>query len=152
TGTTTSPSAVGNEDTIGRTPFDIPYLKNVAKSKFYRIVREVIEREMPFGTSKTLACNLQKPGGDEVAVEVVIKPGEEFQSDREYPDWTRFPARIRAAATALRDSGNFGIYSISHSESVLTINQRLDDFAPTADEAQLERATKELLARGAVRE
>jgi hypothetical protein len=139
-------------DSIDRKPFDIPYLSNVSRSNFYPKVREVIEREMPIDVGKTVECNLQKPGGYELAVDVVIKPGEEFQSDRGYRDSTRFPARIRAAATALRDSGNFGLYSISHRESVLTIKQLRDDFAPTADDVQLERATKQLLAHGTVRE
>jgi 5-methylcytosine-specific restriction protein A len=106
---------------------------------------------MPIDAGKTVECNLQKPGGYELAVDVVTKPGEEFQSDRGYRDSTRFPARIRTA-TALRDSGNFGVYSISHREKVLTIKQLRDNFAPTADDVQLERATKQLLAHGTLRE
>jgi hypothetical protein len=106
---------------------------------------------MPLDPGKTVECNLQKPGGYELAVDVFIKPGEEFQSDRGYRDSTRFPARIRAAATALRDLGNFGRFSIRHRQSVLTINQIRDDFAPTADAAQLERMTKQLLALGTLK-
>jgi hypothetical protein len=138
-------------DPIDRTPFEIPYLKNIADSEFYTQVREVIERRMPLEMGKTVECNLQKPGGYELAVDVFIKPGEVFQSDREYRDYTRFPARIRAAATVLRDLGNFGRYSIRHRQSILTINQIRDDFAPTADPAELERRTKQLLAIGTLR-
>ena len=46
----------------------------------------------------------------------------------------------------------FGLYSISHHEGVLTINQRPGELAPTTDEAQLIRTTKELLAGGNVPE
>lgn len=131
---------------------DIPYLKNVAPSNFYAQMKEVIAREMPLDPGKTIECNVQKIGGYELAVEVIIKEGEEFISNREYRDPTRFPARIRAAATALRDSGNFGPYLISHHDSVITVTHGRDPFAPTADEAELERATKKLLASGTMRE
>jgi hypothetical protein len=147
----TSPSVSG-EGSRHRNPSEIPYLRNTATSEFYGQVKEVIEREMPLDPGNTIVCNLQKTGGYELAVEVIIKPGEEFVSNREYRDPTRFPARIRAAATALRDTGNFDLYSISHRASVLTINQRPDELAPTTDKAQLDRATKALLAGGDVRE
>jgi 5-methylcytosine-specific restriction protein A len=45
---------------------------------------------------------------------------------------------------------NFGLYSIIHRESVLAINQRPGELAPTTDEAQLDRTTKELVAGGNV--
>ena len=126
--------------------------QNTATSEFHGQMKEVIEREMPLDPGKTIVCNFQKVGGYELAVEVIIKPEEEFVSNREYRDPTRFPARIRAAATALRDTGNFGLYSISHRESVLTINQRPGELAPTTDEAQLDRTTRQLLAGGNMRE
>lgn len=148
----TSPSVFGDKGSSHRHPSEIPYLRNTATSDFYAQVQEVIEREMPLDPGKTIVWNFQKTGGYELAVEVIIKPGEEFVSNREYRDPTRFPARIRAAATALRDTGNFGLYSISHRESVLTINQSPDELAPTTDEAQLDRTTKELLAGGNVQE
>jgi hypothetical protein len=89
----TSSSIAGDKDSSDRTRSEIPYLRNVATSEFYTKVREAIEREMPLDTEKIVECNFQKAGGYELAVEVVIKPGEEFLSDREYRDWTRFPAR-----------------------------------------------------------
>lgn len=147
-----SKSAVkrGDKSPIART-FNIRY--NVSRSKFYLKVREVIEREMPFDTGKTIECKLQEPKpGYELAVDVIIKPGEQFQSSRGWDDPTRFPARIKAAATALRDSGNLGPYSISHRGNILRIRQLKDDFGPTADATELERATKQLLSLGAVRE
>ena len=119
----------GDKSAIERT-FAIRYVRDVSRSKFYPKVREVVEREMPLRAGETIELNLQtvfiqprraerlKPGY-ELDVEVEIKPGDEFQSKgRGYLDETRFPARIRAAATALRDSGNIGLYSISHRESV----------------------------------
>jgi hypothetical protein len=147
----TSPGVSG-EGSSHRNPSEIPYLKNTATSEFYGPVKEVIEREMQLDPGKTIECKFQKLGGYESAVEVIIEPGEEFISNREYRDWTRFPARIRAAATALRDTGNFDLYSISHRESVLTINPRPGELVPTTDEAQLNRTTKELLAGGNVQE
>jgi len=35
-----------------------------------------------------------------------------FNTDWEFDDWTRFPARIRAVATSLRDHKLWGIYLV----------------------------------------
>jgi HNH endonuclease len=128
----------------------IPYL--VKDSEFYAPVKEVIARGMPLEPGKVIECNVQKSGGYKSTVEVDIKPGEEFISSREYTDPTRFSARIKAAATALRDSGNLGHYLISHYDGVITITKGRDPFAPTANQAELEQAAKELLASGTMRE
>jgi len=47
----------------------------------------------------------------------------EFEANWENEDWTRFPARIRAAATALRDTGHFGTFDISHEDGALLISE-----------------------------
>ncbi|MGC9394150.1 MAG: hypothetical protein ACP5J4_04790, partial [Anaerolineae bacterium] len=46
-----------------------------------------------------------------------------FWADWEYPDPTRFPVRIRAAALALFQQGCFGEYIISHETGTLTIQR-----------------------------
>jgi hypothetical protein len=50
----------GEKTTVGRTAFDIPYLKNVAASQFYTKVKELVEGEMPLATGKTIECNVHK--------------------------------------------------------------------------------------------
>jgi hypothetical protein len=62
-------------------------------------------------------------GGYDGRVTVTIRPGDHaaFGTDWQRADPTRFPARIKAAATALRNCGRMGRFAISHSEGVLTI-------------------------------
>jgi hypothetical protein len=47
-----------------------------------------------------------------------------FKTDWQGSDPTRFPARIRAAATALMNCGLTGCFLISHDDGVLTIVRR----------------------------
>jgi hypothetical protein len=47
-----SPSTTDDKETIDRTPFDIPYLKNASQVRFYTTVGEAIERDMSLGTDK----------------------------------------------------------------------------------------------------
>jgi hypothetical protein len=63
------------------------------------------------------------PGGYDGRVIVTIRPNDcsDFGTDWEHPDPTRFPARIKAAATALRNCGCEGRYEVSHSDGSLTI-------------------------------
>ncbi len=58
-----------------------------------------------------------------VRVELTEEANDSFATDWERADPTRFPARIRAAATALRDKRCFGVFSVSHDEGRLTIDR-----------------------------
>lgn len=62
-------------------------------------------------------------GGYHGRVEVVIDSddAETFGTNWEGTDPTRFPARIRAAATALFNSACFGKFEISHEDGLLEI-------------------------------
>jgi hypothetical protein len=66
---------------------------------------------------------LHPTGGYKGSIDVVISDlkEQEFNADLELADWTRFPARIRAAATELRDQGYSGVFKISHDEGRLQI-------------------------------
>ena len=46
-----------------------------------------------------------------------------FDTSWKSSDPTRFPARIKAATTALKQSGCFGAYKITHYNGVLTIKR-----------------------------
>jgi hypothetical protein len=48
-----------------------------------------------------------------------------FETDWSASDPSRFPARLKAAATALRDSDNLGRFEISHSNSVISISKAI---------------------------
>ncbi|HOX02132.1 MAG TPA: hypothetical protein P5555_07225, partial [Candidatus Paceibacterota bacterium] len=58
-----------------------------------------------------------------IRVKIEERQAREFEGDWESKDWTRFPARIRAAATALRDTGHFGTFDISHQDGKLRISE-----------------------------
>ena len=100
---------------------NVPHLTQSERSEFYPLIREALgqaENRFP------LAVPLGKPGGYSGSVTLTISVANEaeFEVDLDMPDWTRFPARIRAAATALRDSGRFGTYHVTHTEGQLIIN------------------------------
>ena len=69
------------------------------------------------------AAALRVGGGYSGSIRVKIEKSQtlEFPADWESKDWTRFPARIRAAATALRDTSHFGTFDISHQDGTLRI-------------------------------
>ena len=64
-----------------------------------------------------------KEGGYDGQVVVTIRPSDRaaFGTDWESTDPTRFPARIKAAATALLNCGCEGQFEVSHSDGSLTI-------------------------------
>ena len=58
-----------------------------------------------------------------VQVDVTEDASDSFDSDWEGADPTRFPARIRAAATVLRDRRCFGRFVVRHEQGHLTIDR-----------------------------
>lgn len=58
-----------------------------------------------------------------IRLELTEGTSDSFATDWEGADPTRFPARIRAAATALRDRRCFGVFVVSHDEGRLTIDR-----------------------------
>lgn len=101
---------------------DIPY---VSRSKFLKECeraisagREGVENGVP------LRVNLDE-GGYAGRIIVTIDGSEQgvFEADWERKDPTRFPVRIRAAATALFNCSCFGRYEISHSDGSLEIRK-----------------------------
>jgi hypothetical protein len=71
-----------------------------------------------------LQVSLSEQGYDgEVLVDISVEHDDSFAADWESSDETRFPARIRAAATALRDRGCYGRFLIVHKQGELTINR-----------------------------
>lgn len=62
-------------------------------------------------------------GGYDGRVVITIRQdgGESFVTDWTNPDPTRFPARIKAAATALLNCGYEGMFEVSHADGTLAI-------------------------------
>lgn len=68
---------------------------------------------------------LSPQGGYKGEIEVIIESRKEaeFEASVDLSDPTRFPARIRAAATELRDQGFTGSFRITHEDGVLKIGR-----------------------------
>lgn len=98
----------------------IPHLTHPDRSEFYPLVHDALRK---LGNQLPLNVSFAKDGGYCGSVKVRIQSSTEleFESDQQLSDWTRFPARIRAACTALRDCGVFGSFRITHQDAQLTI-------------------------------
>ena len=94
----------------------------IQEAKFRPVIRNAIKRS---AGQFPVIVDLQVAGGYNGCIRVKIEKSKplEFQADWESKDWTRFPARIRAAATALRDKSQFGTFDISHEDGALRITE-----------------------------
>jgi hypothetical protein len=61
--------------------------------------------------------------GKNIKITIIQKDIKNFDTDWEYEDWTRFPARIRTLATALQDNWMWGTYLVSHSEGIIKLRK-----------------------------
>jgi hypothetical protein len=98
----------------------IPFL--IQQGKFRPVIRTAIEHT---AGRFPVTVQFQIGGGYGGSIRVKIEKSQslEFQADWESQDWTRFPARIRAAATAPRDTGHFGTFDISHQDGTVLISE-----------------------------
>lgn len=102
-------------------PLEIRY---VGRSKFLNACEAMIrERQADLTAVSAISIRLEEPGGYDGRVIVTIDAMDRdyFRTDWEGNDATRFPARIKAAATALLNCGCPGRYEISHLAGTLTI-------------------------------
>lgn len=99
----------------------IPHLKR--DGSFRPQIRKCISE---LEASDIAQIALSTAGGYKGNVTVEIGNIDEvsFEASLELSDWTRFPARIRAAATELRDQGFIGTFKIYHDEGILLIERR----------------------------
>jgi hypothetical protein len=104
---------------------EIPHLKRPGQSTFYKPCHAGLRRgnDLLLAGPITVEFKKEQPGypGDEL-VEIQSKKEETFQTDWEGRDPTRFPARIKAGATALRDEGYRGTFRIRHEGGTLVIS------------------------------
>lgn len=98
-------------------------IRFVSRSKFIGPIREALEAaggcvalDQPL---RVLMSEQGYPGS--VHVTISWERDDEFSSDWEGADRTRFPVRIRAAATVLRDQRCYGPFLITHQDGVLSI-------------------------------
>lgn len=103
------------------TPTRVPY---PARSSFLDPIAAALREDANQLSSGERVEVRLKPGGyDGEHLIRIGEDSEEFQTDWVGNDLTRFPARIRAAAGALRANGNRGLFLISHASGVLAITR-----------------------------
>jgi hypothetical protein len=97
----------------------------VDRSRFLAPCEEVIRRDRTvLDASGTIRVSFED-GGYDGRITVTIRAGDStsFGTDWSSTDETRFPARIRAAATALFNCGCAGQFLIVHADGVLEISR-----------------------------
>ncbi len=102
---------------------DIPY---ALKSVFIAPCEQALtEQHDTLDSGGTLEVRL-KPRGYKGDLAVIIQPSvtTTFQAEWKSKDITRFPSRIKAAATALRNCGDTGSFKISHDNGRLLITRK----------------------------
>ena len=99
---------------------DIPFS---SRSKFFAPISEALDAAGGCPRVGGVLIELSPEGyGGVVRVDVSGDRTDTFGSDWEGSDYTRFPARIRAAATVLRTRRCFGRFLIVHDQGQLTIS------------------------------
>src|SRR6266550_2667336 len=101
----------------------IQHLVRTNLSRFYPIVVAALGVARTSFPARPVTCELGEPKAYPGDVHVTIATGADFDTDWEGRDETRFPQRIRAAATALRDTGHHGRFHITHRDGSLTISE-----------------------------
>ena len=100
----------------------IPYPN---KSKFYPIIKDYIlnlDNAKQDGIDIKIELPVSEPDGYRGEYTVKIDSVQPFfLTDFTYKDITRFPARIKATALALKESNNIGEFYISHEKRIITI-------------------------------
>jgi hypothetical protein len=99
---------------------DIAYAR---RSQFLDACEATVqEHRAELDAGRVVRVDLRRGGyGGQVIVTIRPNARKVFSTDWEHADPTRFPARIKAAATALLNCGCEGRFEIFHSNGSLTI-------------------------------
>lgn len=99
---------------------EIPY---TTRSRFLPVIEECLCSQRNSFTAGYPVCISLESGGYSGDTIVVVQLGNSrtFQTDWQGKDPTRFPQRIRAAATALRNYQFEGRFRITHKDGALRI-------------------------------
>lgn len=103
---------------------DIPY---AGRSRFLDACAAAIRKQRAeLDAGRSVTVDLTRGGGYNGRLIVNIRPADRtaFATDWERPDPTRFPARLKAAATALLHCGCMGRFELSHQDGTLTIQAK----------------------------
>jgi hypothetical protein len=101
-------------------------IQYVTRSRFLAKCEAVIKEGLSdLRKGVTLRIDFESGGyNNRVLVTIDLANHNEFSTNWNQNDPSRFPARIKAAATALHNCSCAGQYEIEHNDGVLTIKQR----------------------------
>ena len=98
---------------------DIPY---ATRSQFLDVCEIAIRRHRAeLDAGGVVHVDLKKGGYDGLIIVTIHLKNRTFGTDWKNKDPTRFPARIKAAATALLNCGCKGRFEVAHSDGSLAI-------------------------------
>ena len=87
----------------------------VTRSRFLQLIEDQVVSGRISGLGWPLEVRLDEGGyPGRISVEIDPEHADDFEAAWERSDPTRFPQRIRAAATWLRNHGHFGTFVIGH--------------------------------------
>ena len=102
----------------------IPY-PDPNRSKFYKIIKDyILNLDNKKQDGIDIKINLPNSYPDGYKGDYIVKIDSVqpfFETDFKNKDITRFPARIKATALALKESNNIGEFYISHEKRIITI-------------------------------
>jgi 5-methylcytosine-specific restriction protein A len=112
---------------------EIPHLTQ--EGIFRPQVREAIGN---LSSNDEVTATLPPRGGYSGAIEItIVDPGEDhFGANVDLSDWTRFPARIRAIATELREQGFTGRFLVTHNDGEVAIARMGDAIASSTNNVE----------------
>jgi hypothetical protein len=98
---------------------------NVRRSGFLPPCKAAITKNLlKLNNGRTITLNFASGGyGGEIYVTIKPQNRATFSTNWNNTDPTRFPARIKAAATALRDKGFAGCFKIIHDDGMLEMQR-----------------------------
>jgi hypothetical protein len=94
------------------------------RSRFFAPIREALSSQSL--DERRVEVELGPRGYErDVTVRIRLEDARLFETDWAGKDPSRFSARIRAAATVLRDYGFYGLFRISHYDGLLCIERTM---------------------------
>ncbi len=101
------------------------HIAYVSQSRFFQPIEDVVAEERhALMTGKVIRVQLESRGyNGRICITIRADDSSGFDTDWSNSDPTRFPARIRAAATTLFQHACNGVFIISHEDGEMTIRR-----------------------------
>ena len=94
------------------------------------ITPKITEKSHSISSGESVELTFEKDGGypcPEITIRIDSATPDKFATSWTGSDPTRFPARVKAVATALRDLGMNGVFQVSYKDGKLSIQKDTDN-------------------------